>query len=28
VTPTLPVSEPLREPVPATTTQSDNHGHS
>lgn len=28
VTPTLPASEPLREPVPATTTQSDNHGHS
>jgi sec-independent protein translocase protein TatB len=26
--PTLPASEPLREPVPATTTQSDNHGHS
>jgi sec-independent protein translocase protein TatB len=25
---TLPASEPLREPVPATTTQSDNHGHS
>jgi hypothetical protein len=28
VTPTLPASESLREPVPATTTQSDNHGHS
>jgi Tat protein translocase TatB subunit len=28
VTPALPASEPLREPVPATTTQSDNHGHS
>jgi sec-independent protein translocase protein TatB len=28
VTPTLPAGEPLREPVPATTTQSDNHGHS
>jgi sec-independent protein translocase protein TatB len=28
LTPTLPASEPLREPVPATTTQSDNHGHS
>ena len=25
---TLPASEPLREPVPATTIQSDNHGHS
>jgi sec-independent protein translocase protein TatB len=28
LTPTLPASEPLREPVPATTIQSDNHGHS
>jgi sec-independent protein translocase protein TatB len=28
VTPTLPTSEPLREPVPVTTTQADNHGHS
>jgi sec-independent protein translocase protein TatB len=28
LTPALPASEPLREPVPATTTQSDNHGNS
>jgi Tat protein translocase TatB subunit len=28
LTPTLSASEPLREPAPATATQSDNHGHS
>ena len=28
LTSALPASEPLREPVPATTTQSDNHGNS
>jgi sec-independent protein translocase protein TatB len=28
LTPTLPASEPLREPVPATTILSDHHGHS